>query len=103
MLIAYFAEQLPIYEKQELAMSGYYKDMVQSIDVVKEEARLANVVFWIRRTRPLCATVPGRGASSPPHLDRRREDIERRAERLTTRMIWIRRRSCFWRCCSKPI
>ena len=44
-LTPYFAEQLPIYEKQELAMSAYYKDMVQNIDVMKEEARLADVVF----------------------------------------------------------
>ncbi len=44
-LTPYFAEQLPIYEKQELAMSGFYRDMVQNIDVMKEEARLANVVF----------------------------------------------------------
>jgi tetratricopeptide (TPR) repeat protein len=44
-LAPYFSEQLPIYEKQETDMASYYKEMLQSIDLVKEEARLANVVF----------------------------------------------------------
>lgn len=45
LLAPYFAEKLPLYEKQDLAMSEYYKDMVQSIDVVKEDARLMQVQF----------------------------------------------------------
>ena len=39
----------PAYEKQELAMSEFYKDMVQHIDVVKEEARLSQVEFDVQR------------------------------------------------------
>jgi tetratricopeptide (TPR) repeat protein len=45
LLAPYFAEKLPLYEKQDLAMSEYYKDMVQSIDVVKEDQRLTRVQF----------------------------------------------------------
>lgn len=48
-LAPYFAEHLPAYEKQELAMSEYYKDMVQSIDVVKEDQRLSQVTFDSQR------------------------------------------------------
>jgi tetratricopeptide (TPR) repeat protein len=45
LLAPYFFEKLPAYEKQELAMSEYYKDLLQSIDVVKEDARLTQVQF----------------------------------------------------------
>jgi tetratricopeptide (TPR) repeat protein len=44
-LTPYFAEALPVYEKQEAAMVLYYKDMVSAIDLMKEEKRLANVEF----------------------------------------------------------
>jgi tetratricopeptide (TPR) repeat protein len=51
LLAPYFAEKLPLYEKQDLAMSEYYKDMVQTIDVVKEDQRLTQVQFD-RRPEP---------------------------------------------------
>jgi len=44
-LTPYFAEQLPAYEGQEQAMSLYYPGMVGGIELLKEEARLANVDF----------------------------------------------------------
>jgi tetratricopeptide (TPR) repeat protein len=44
-LAPYFAEQLLIYEKQELAMSEFYRDMAVNMDVTREEARLLPVVF----------------------------------------------------------
>jgi len=44
-LTPYFSEQLPLYEKQEMDMGTYYKDMVQHIDIMTEEARLSKVVF----------------------------------------------------------
>ncbi len=49
-LAPYFSDSLPAYEKQELAMSAYYKDMVQAIDVVKEDQRLLQVQFDQKRT-----------------------------------------------------
>jgi tetratricopeptide (TPR) repeat protein len=44
-LAPYFGEALPVYEKQESSMMLYYKEMVQAIDVVKEDKRLTNVQF----------------------------------------------------------
>jgi len=44
-LAPYFAEQLPLYEKQEQSMRFYYPEMVKSIDLRKEDARLSQVEF----------------------------------------------------------
>ena len=44
-LTPYFAEQLPVYEKQEDALKGYFPDMVKAIDLKKEAARLEHVQF----------------------------------------------------------
>ena len=63
-LAPYFAEALPIYEKQESAMLLYYKEMVQAIDVVKEDKRLATVEFnKTGAERPPLKTAP---APPPP-------------------------------------
>ncbi len=44
-LTPYFADQLPIYEKQEQAMLYYYPTLVGAIDLRIEEARLSRVQF----------------------------------------------------------
>ncbi|MBZ5575555.1 MAG: tetratricopeptide repeat protein [Acidobacteriia bacterium] len=44
-LAPYFAEQLPVYEKQEQAMLFYYPTLVSAIDLVTEDARLSKVQF----------------------------------------------------------
>ncbi len=44
-LTAAFADLLPAYEKQELALRLYYPDLVNAIDVRKEEKRLKKVEF----------------------------------------------------------
>ena len=44
-LTPFFAEHLPAYEKQEMAMILYYPDLVKAIDNVSEEARLSQVTF----------------------------------------------------------
>jgi tetratricopeptide (TPR) repeat protein len=44
-LTPYFAEHLPLYEKQESAMQVYYPELVGGIDLVKEDARLSKVDF----------------------------------------------------------
>jgi len=51
-LTPFFAEHLPIYEKQEASMQLYYTPLVQSIDMAKEEKRLANVQFDRTPTAP---------------------------------------------------
>ena len=40
-----FADGLPAYEKQEQALRLYFPDMIQAIDLRREEKRLANVQF----------------------------------------------------------
>jgi tetratricopeptide (TPR) repeat protein len=58
-LAPYFGEALPVYEKQEVGMPLYYKEMVQAIDVVKEDKRLTNVEFAkTAPARPAVATPP---------------------------------------------
>lgn len=44
-LIPYFMEALPLYEKQELAMRLYYPDMIGAIDLKREEKRLEGFQF----------------------------------------------------------
>ncbi len=44
-LTPYFAEKLPVYEKQESSMQVYYPVLVGGIDLVKEDARLSTVEF----------------------------------------------------------
>ena len=44
-LAPYFSEALPVYEKQESSMYVYYKEMMQGIDLVKEDRRLTGVEF----------------------------------------------------------
>src|SRR4051794_209955 len=58
-LAPYFAEALPVYEKQESSMFLYYKEMVQAIDVVKEDRRLTGVEFSkTSADRPVVKTAP---------------------------------------------
>ena len=62
-LAPYFAEALPIFEKQESSMLLYYREMVQAIDVVKEDKRLATVEFnKDSAARPVVKTT----APAPP-------------------------------------
>lgn len=44
-LTAAFADLLPQYEKQDIAMRLYYPDLIDAIDVKKEEKRLRKVEF----------------------------------------------------------
>jgi tetratricopeptide (TPR) repeat protein len=55
-LAPYFAEQLPVYEKQEQSMALYYSQMVGAIDLVKEDARLSKVEFTAPAARPTVKT-----------------------------------------------
>jgi tetratricopeptide (TPR) repeat protein len=48
-LAAHFAEQLPVYEKQEAAMRMYFPDLISSIDLSKEEKRLESFRFTEQR------------------------------------------------------
>jgi tetratricopeptide (TPR) repeat protein len=65
-LTPYFAEQLPVYEKQEQAMLLYYREMVSAIELKKEDARLSNVTFdRDAPTRTVKAPVAPEPAAAP--------------------------------------
>ncbi len=79
-LAPYFAENLPAYEKQDLAMSEFYKDMVQAIDVVEgRPAADAGEIRCAARIRTHGAI--GRSAA-PAGIDRRGQDARRRGKAL---------------------
>jgi tetratricopeptide (TPR) repeat protein len=54
-LAAFFAEHLPLYEKQESAMRLYFPDMVSAIDLKKEDKRFANIQFATSRPKSVAA------------------------------------------------
>jgi tetratricopeptide (TPR) repeat protein len=66
-LTPHFAEQLAIYESQQESMRMYFPELVKSIDLKKEEKRLANVQFVeapVRKakTTPVAPPPPPTGA-----------------------------------------
>jgi tetratricopeptide (TPR) repeat protein len=69
-LTPYFAEQLPIYEKQEQAMLYYYPTLVSAIDLLIENTRLSHVQFdrepaerAVVKTAPPALPAPPTGAA----------------------------------------
>ena len=98
-LAPYFAEALPVYEKQESTMLLYYKEMMQAIDLVKEDKRLT------RRGVPQVARGAARGRRRRAAAARaygRGEDAAKRPSRHTRRANWKKPRSCFCRCWNRP-
>jgi tetratricopeptide (TPR) repeat protein len=57
-LIRYFYESLAAFERQEASMTAFYKQMIQKIDPVGEERRLAKVTFAPAPTPPAQAAAP---------------------------------------------
>lgn len=64
-LTAYFHEALPIYEKQELSFALYLPEMIDKLDVAKEDKRIAQVEFVSRRA---VRTVKAAPKPEPPPL-----------------------------------
>jgi predicted negative regulator of RcsB-dependent stress response len=75
-LAAYFAEQLPLYEKQEAAMRFYYADMVKAIDLRKEDARLSQVEFAKEAPVRVAKSAPASPAAQPTGAARILEEAE---------------------------
>ncbi len=65
-LTPYFAEKLPVYEKQESSMLVYYPEMVGAIDLVKEDARLSKVEFAKDAEVRTVKAAPAPEAAPPP-------------------------------------
>jgi tetratricopeptide (TPR) repeat protein len=63
-LAPYFADALDKYEKQEVAMRLYFPDMVDAINLKKEDKRLEHVQFAV--SRPAAPHAPSRPPQSAP-------------------------------------
>ena len=61
-LTPYFAEQMPVYEKQETALRHYVKDLIEKIDLAREDERLTKVEFaeaaQVRKARHVAPPPP---------------------------------------------
>lgn len=57
-LTPFFAENLPLYEKQEAAMRLYFPDMLDQLDVRKESKRLDGVQFAAAPTQKAVPAAP---------------------------------------------
>ena len=66
-LTANFAEQLPAYEKQEAAMRLYLPDLLEAVDLKKEDRRLQQVKFAPSKTVRM-APPPQSAVSAAPEL-----------------------------------
>jgi tetratricopeptide (TPR) repeat protein len=75
-LAPYFAEALPVYEKQESAMQLYYKEMIQAIDVVKEDKRLTSVEFAKTGAARPTVPVPAQPPPAPTGASKTLQDAE---------------------------
>lgn len=76
-----FAEALPAYEKQEQALRFYFPELVNAIDLAREDQRLANVEFASSRPERTVKVVP---AEQPAALTGPQKVLED-AEQLYTR------------------
>ena len=74
-LAPYFSEALPVYEKQESSMYLYYTEMMQAIDLVKEDRRLTGVEFSKQSAPGAAVKMPA--PAPPPARDGRGQDAGR--------------------------
>lgn len=86
-LAPFFAEELPIYEKQEQPMKSFYADMVKAIDLMREVKRLDNVEF--DRQAPVAAAVRSPAPPPAPPLTGAAQTLDE-AERLYSAAIAAR-------------
>ena len=83
-LAPYFAEALPVYEKQESSMFLYYTEMMQAIDLMKEDRRLTGVEFnKTSAERPLVNTPP----APPPALTGAAKTLEEAEQTYSSREL----------------
>jgi tetratricopeptide (TPR) repeat protein len=75
-LTPHFAEQLVLYEKQDLAMRYYFPDLVASIDLRKENRRLADVQFPEVRPVRMAKVVPVEQKAAPTGPQKTWQDAE---------------------------
>ncbi len=76
-LTAHFAEQLPQYEKQELAMKFYFPDLITSINLSKEEKRLEHFEFASKRTERVAKSAPKAPEPEPSAVEKALDEAEK--------------------------
>jgi tetratricopeptide (TPR) repeat protein len=85
-LAPYFAEHLPVYEKQEQSMAYYYQELVAAIDVVTEDKRLSYVEFNKEETVRTVKSAPGPvGTPPPPPITGAAKTLEEAEQTYTAR------------------
>jgi len=65
-LTPFFADQLPVYEKQEQAMLFYYPELVGAIDLKTEDTRLRQVEFDKQALVRVVKAAPAPAPAPPP-------------------------------------
>lgn len=75
-LAPYFAEVLPVYEKQESSMLVFYNQMMQAIDLVKEDKRLTTVDFAKEAAARATVKVPVEAPAAATGVAKTLEDAE---------------------------
>ena len=68
-LVRYFYESLVVFEKQDASMTVFYKQMIQRINPLEEERRLAKVTFVPAPTPPAQAPAPAAKTEEERSLD----------------------------------
>jgi len=84
-LAPYFSEALPVYEKQESSMYLYYTEMMQAIDLVKEDRRLTGVEFS-KQSAP-GATVKVPAPAAPPAATGAAKTLEEAEQAYSSREL----------------
>ena len=84
-LAPYFSEALPVFEKQESSMYYYYIEMMQAIDLVKEDRRLTGVEFSKdSAARPLVKTA---APAPPPPVTGAAKTLEEAEQAYSSRQL----------------
>jgi tetratricopeptide (TPR) repeat protein len=76
-LTPFFAENLPLYEKQEAAMRLYFPDMLDQLDTRKESKRLDGVQFASAPTQRTIPSAQPAPAPEPTPADKALADAEK--------------------------
>ncbi|MBV6431800.1 MAG: hypothetical protein IANPNBLG_01933 [Bryobacteraceae bacterium] len=83
-LTPYFSEALPKYEKQEQSMRFYMPELIEGIDLKKEDKRLEGVQF---ATVPLVRKVKPPPPPPPKELSRAEKTLQEAEDLLTGRQL----------------
>jgi len=75
-LTAHFAEQLPLYEKQEQSMRFYVPGLITSINLKQEERRLENFEFDSKRVERIAKSAPPPPVAEPSEIEKAFEKAE---------------------------